>query len=241
MHNDLFTSYATWRQCVFNPMFLHSIVSDIDDLLPQSPFVRSGGSLLMMVGLPGTGKSSVVEGLAQFMPFVVVSTDSVRLHMRNQPTYTAAEMMLVYEVCYAIIESRLREGQRVIFDASNYLAARREHMMKIAKRAGAPVAVCYVQAAQETIRQRLFKRNNGQRRETDLSDADWSVYKWMVEAQEPVVGEHLILDTTDTPPNVLAEKLFYYWLKCEETGASDPDIQSSSWARQFSSADGLGS
>lgn len=240
MHNDLFTSYATWRQCVFNPMFLHSIVSDIDDLLPQSPFVRSGGSLLMMVGLPGTGKSSVVEGLAQFMPFVVVSTDSVRLHMRNQPTYTAAEMMLVYEVCYAIIESRLREGQRVIFDASNYLAARREHMMKIAKRAGAPVAVCYVQAAQETIRQRLFKRNNGQRRETDLSDADWSVYKWMVEAQEPVVGEHLILDTTDTPPNVLAEKLFYYWLKCEETGASDPDIQSSSWARQFSSADGLG-
>ncbi|MEZ4592750.1 MAG: ATP-binding protein [Chloroflexota bacterium] len=219
---------------------MHSIVSDIDDLLPQSPFVRSGGSLLMMVGLPGTGKSSVVEGLAQFMPFVVVSTDSVRLHMRNQPTYTAAEMMLVYEVCYAIIESRLREGQRVIFDASNYLAARREHMMKLAKRAGAPVAVCYVQAAQETIRERLFKRNNGQRRETDLSDADWSVYKWMVEAQEPVVGEHLILDTTDTPPNVLAEKLFYYWLKCEETGASDPDIQSSSWARQFSSADGLG-
>ncbi|WP_420644641.1 AAA family ATPase [Candidatus Leptofilum sp.] len=221
-------------------MYLHSIVSDIDDVLPKSPFVRDGGSLLMMVGLPGTGKSSVVEGLAQFMPFVVVSTDGIRLHLRNQPTYTAAEMMLVYEVCYAIIESRLREGQRVIFDGSNYLAARREHLMKIGKRAGAPVAVCYVQAAQETIRERLFKRNSGQRRKTDLSDADWSVYKWMVEAQEPVVGEHLILDTTDTPPNVLAEKLFYYWLKCEETGASDPDIQSSSWARQFSSADGLG-
>jgi predicted kinase len=220
-------------------MYLHSIVSDIDDLLPQAPFVRSGGSLLMMVGLPGTGKSSVVEGLAQFMPFVVVSTDNIRLHLRNQPTYTAAEMMLVYEVCYSIIESRLRDGQRVIFDASNYLAARREHLMKIGQRAGAPVAICYVQAAQETIRERLFKRNSGKRRKTDLSDADWSVYKWMVEAQEPVVGEHLILDTTDTPPNVLAEKLFYYWLKCEETGASDPDLQSTSWARQFSSADGL--
>lgn len=222
-------------------MYLHSIVSDIDDLLPQSPFVRHGGSLLMMVGLPGTGKSSVVEGLQQFMSFVVVSTDNIRLHLRNQPTYTAAEMMLVYEVCYAIIESRLRDGQRVIFDGSNYLAARREHLMQIGKRVGAPVAVCYVQAGHEVIRERLFQRNSGLRRESDLSDADWSVYKWMVEAQEPVVGEHLILDTTATLPNVLAEKLFYYWLKCEETSASDPDIQSSSWARQFSSTDGLGS
>ncbi len=222
-------------------MVLHSIVSDVDDLLPKSPFVREGGSLLMMVGLPGSGKSSIVEGLSKFMPFVVISTDSIRLHLRNQPTYTAAEMMLVYEVCYSIIESRLRDGQRVIFDASNYLAARREHLLKIGKRAGAPVAICSVQAAQESIRERLFKRNSGQRRKTDLSDADWSVYKWMVEAQEPVVGEHLILDTTATPPNVLAERLFYYWLKCEETGESDPDIQSTSWARQFSSPDDVGS
>ncbi|VAW36789.1 hypothetical protein MNBD_CHLOROFLEXI01-3761, partial [hydrothermal vent metagenome] len=127
-------------------MALHNIVSDVDDLIPKSPFVREGGSLLIMVGLPGTGKSSVVEGLSKFMSFVVISTDNIRLHLRNQPTYTAAEMMLVYEVCYSIIESRLREGQRVIFDASNYLAARREHLMKLGKRAGAPVAVCSVQA-----------------------------------------------------------------------------------------------
>jgi predicted kinase len=222
-------------------MALHNIVSDVDDLLPKSSFVREGGSLLMMVGLPGTGKSSIVEGLSKFMSFVVISTDNIRLHLRDQPTYTAAEMMLVYEVCYSIIESRLREGQRVIFDGSNYLAARRQHLMKIGKRVGAPVAVCYVQAAQEAIRERLYKRNSGQRRETDLSDADWSVYTWMVEAQEPVVGKHLILDTTATPPNVLAEKLFYYWLKCEETGESDPDIQSTSWASQFSRPDGSGS
>ena len=222
-------------------MYLHSIVSDIDDLLPQAPFVRAGGSLLMMVGLPGTGKSSVVEGLAQFMPFLVVSTDNIRLHLRNQPTYTAAEMMLVYEVCYSIIESRLRDGQRVIFDASNYLAARREHLMKIGQRAGAPVAVCSVQAAQETIRERLFKRNSGQRRKTDLSDADWSVYKWMVEAQEPVVGEHLILDTTATPPQILAERLYNYWLNCEATASSNPDLQSPRWARQLSRADSLSS
>lgn len=222
-------------------MFLHSIVSDIDDSLPQTPFARENGSLLMMVGLPGTGKSSVVEELLKKLPAIVVSTDSVRLLMRNQPTYTAAERMLVYEVCYAIIESRLKKGQRVIFDGSNYLAARRDFLRKLAQRVGAPVATCYVQAAQETIRERLHRRNSGQRREGDLSDADWSVYKWMVEAQEPVVGEHLILDTTATPPIVLAQRLYDYWLNCEVSAASDPDLQSPSWARQLSHADNFGS
>ncbi len=220
-------------------MYLHSIVSDIDDYLPSAPYVREGGSLLMMVGLPGTGKSSVVEKLQKKVSCVVVSTDNIRLLMRNKPTYTAAEMMLVYEVCYSIIEARLKQGQRVVFDASNYLAARREHLKKVAQRAGAPVAVCYVQAGQDIIRERLQQRNSGNRRETDLSDADWSVYKWMVEAQEPVIGDHLIIDTSSTPAAELAAELYHYWVNCEKAAASDPDIQSSSWARQLSRADSL--
>ena len=220
-------------------MYLHSIVSDIDDYLPSVPYIRDGGSLLMMVGLPGTGKSSVVEALQKNISCVVVSTDNIRLLMRNKPTYTAAEMMLVYEVCYSIIEARLKQGQRVIFDASNYLAARRTHLRKLAKRVGSPVAVTYVQASQDIIEERLLQRNSGNRRKGDLSDADWSVYKWMVEAQEPVVGDHLILDTTNTPPYELAVQLSDYWLNCEATAASDPDIQSSSWARQLSRADSL--
>ena len=218
-------------------MYLHNIVNDIDQSLPDAPFARPGGSLLMMVGLPGTGKSSVVEMLQDSLPCVVVTTDHIRLLMRNQPTYTAAEMMLVYEVCYSIIEARLRQGQRVVFDASNYLAARRDHLRKLAQRVGAPLAICYVQASQAVIQDRLRQRNNGNRRASDLSDADWSVYKWMVEAQEPVVGEHLILDTTSNRPGDLASKLYHYWQSCEATAASDPDLQSSSWARQLSRAD----
>lgn len=210
-------------------MYLHRIVTDIDDLIPSASFIRPGGSLLIMVGLPGTGKSSIVEQLKENISCTVISTDNVRLQMRNQPTYTAAEMMLVYEVCYSIIEVRLRKGQRVIFDASNYLAARREHLVKIARRCNSPVAVCYVQAAQDTIRERLRQRISGNRRKSDLSDADWSVYKWMVEAQEPVIGDHIIVDTTSTPPAQLANKLKNYWLECEENAEGNIDLQSKSW------------
>ena len=187
----------------------------------------------MMVGLPGSGKSSVVENLVKLVPCVMVSTDSVRLRMREQPTYTPAEMMLVYEVCYAIIESRLRHGQRVIFDASNYLAARRQHLYNIAKRCSSPIAVCYVQASQATIRQRLIERMSEKRRKTDLSDADWSVYKWMVEAQEPVTSQHLVLDTTSTSPDELAQRLRRYWAECETSVTSSFDFQSAGWIDRF--------
>jgi len=217
-------------------MHLHRIVSDIDDELPQSPFARENGSLLMLVGLPGVGKSSIVAELLKRLPALVISTDSVRVLMRNQPTYTAAERMLVYEVCYALIEARLRQGQRVIFDGSNYQAARRAHLRQVARRVGAPVAVCYVQASQEVIWERLQKRNSGERRQGDLSDADWSVYKWMVEAQEPIVGDHLTLDTTAALPDELANRLYDYWLNEEANASSDPDLQSPSWARELGRA-----
>ena len=169
-----------------------------------------------MVGLPGTGKSLIVENLQSILPSVSISTDRVRLFMRRFPTYTAAEMMLVYEVCHLIIERRLTAGQRVIFDGTNYLASRRQQLFKIAEKRGAPVAVCHVQAAEEIIRQRLLNRKGGKRREGDLSDAGWSVYQWMVDAQEPIMVPHLIVDTSQESSDVLAERLSSYWLACED-------------------------
>lgn len=222
-------------------IYLQRIVDEIDAQLPDSPAVRKGGSLLMMVGLPGTGKSSIVRSLMTYFPCIVVSTDSIRAKMRRQPTYTTAEMGLIYEVCYAIIEKRLEQGQRVVFDASNYLESRRQYVANLAKSCGAPVAICYVQASQETIGHRLSQRISGKRQTGDLSDADWAVYKWMVEAQEPIVGEHLILDTTATPAEELAERLYNYWSKIEADAESNPDLQPPSWTSQLSRADRAGS
>lgn len=192
------------------------LVQEIDRIMPSAPFARPGGSLLLMVGLPGSGKSSLVTQLQELLPSFVISTDWVRRHMRQSPTYTAAEMMFVYEVCNQVIGLRLKGGQRVIFDGSNYQAARRERLFKTADRYRAAVAVCHVQAAEAVVRDRLRKRTAGQRRDGDLSDAGWSVYQWMVQAQEPIVESHLTVDTSATAPDVLARQLRDYWLACEE-------------------------
>lgn len=196
-------------------MVAQALIREIDEQLPGSEPVHPGGSLLVMVGLPGAGKSFVVEKLRELVPFDVVTTDRVRLHVRSQPTYTAAEMAYIYEVCFGLVSRRLARGLRVVFDGSNYLAARRQRLLDIARRHGSAVAVCQVQASEAVTRKRLAQRLKGKRYSGDWSDAGWSVYQWMVEVQEPVAVPHLTLDTTDTPPEVLAARLYEYWLARE--------------------------
>jgi predicted kinase len=221
-------------------MPIDALVDELDAALPQLPWARPGGSLLMMVGLPGVGKSSIVKTLQNHLPCLLVATDDVRARFRQSPTYTTAEVKQIYDVCYALIERRLRRGQRVVFDGSNHLAARRDYLARLAWRNGAPVAICVVQAAQEVIQQRLRCRNSYATAVQDKSDADWSVYQWMVEAQEPVAGEHLILDSTTTPLDDLAQTLYTYWLCSETKATSDPDLQPFSWADKLSLVDGVG-
>ncbi len=202
------------------------VVDELDHLLPVPPSRDNGGSLLLMAGLPGSGKSSVVQALNQLIPFCVVSTDWVRAQLLNRPIHTAAEQEQIYAISYGLIARRLARGQRVVFDASNYKAARREYVTELAKRDGAPVTIALVQAAQQVVRQRLLQRMSRERQNGDLSDADWSVYKWMVETQEPIVEPHLILDTTETPVEALAQRLYHYWMQVEAHAAGNPDIQS---------------
>lgn len=204
-------------------MHAQELIEDIDDLLPQTPAARPGGSLLVMAGLPGAGKSHIVRHLQRLVPCVVVSTDRVRLYVRGKPTYTAAEMVYMYEICYGIIDKRLRAGQRVVFDGSNYLAARRQRVADIAARNNAPLALGHVQASEPVTRARLTRRMSSGQDGDDLSDAGWVVYQWMVEAQEPIDGPHLVLDTSATPAGVLARRLYDYWMECEQTFAS-PDV-----------------
>lgn len=210
--------------CREDGMFARFLIDDIDKALPSSPLTRPGGSLLIMVGLPGAGKSSIVQQVQKLVPSVVISTDRVRLYVRGRPTYSAAEMMYIYEICYGLVERRLAKGQRVIFDGSNYLAARRMHLFNVAKRHGAPMAIGHIQASIEATRERLARRFSPDGQPSDLSDADWSVYRWMVEAQEPIALPHLVLDTTATPAGALAQELYDYWMRCETDTTTEFDF-----------------
>ena len=195
------------------------LVDELDNLLPAGPALETGGSLLIMVGLPGAGKSFMVRHLRQHVPSTLVSTDQIRRLISDQPNYAAAEVAHNYEVCFALTEKRLARRQRVIFDGSNYLAARRQHLREIARRYQVPHAVVRVQASPEVSRARLIQRSrarvNGKGHE--LSDAGWEVYRWMVAIQEPIDGPHLVLDTSASPVEELTAQVYQYWMESERS------------------------
>lgn len=214
----------------------------LDAHLPLAPFARVGGSLLLMAGLPGAGKSSVVQALQRLLPCVVISTDWVRRQLFLEPTYGEEEIRAVYEMCYKLIRTRLAQGQRVIFDASNHRSERRDEVIAVGRGVGAPVTLCYIAAEDKVVRQRLHHRHHGGRRRGDLSDANWDVYELMKQAYEPIMQPHIELDSSYDRPATLAGRLERYWLANEDRSIYDVtyefDIQSLSGTSDEGGDDG---
>ncbi len=166
--------------------------------------------LVMLCGLPGTGKSTLAHRLQHRLPAVVVESDRVRqslfatlgcaTQLGNRPTYTAEESRRVHVVCHILIGWCLRHYYHVIYDATNLYEYHRQLAYRLAERNGARLLVVEVTASEEVIRERLAPRRRGDpaaREPDDYSDADWEVYLRMRRRAEPIQHEHITLDTSD--------------------------------------------
>src|SRR5262249_55631567 len=88
--------------------------------------------LLLVGGLPGTGKSTLARGLAEWAGFTVIRSDLVRKELAGVPAATAASgpsafgqgiytpewTDRTYAECLRRAEAELFEGRRVLVDAS---------------------------------------------------------------------------------------------------------------------------
>jgi predicted kinase len=156
--------------------------------------------LVMLCGLPGTGKSTLARSLARRLPAVVVESDRVRRKLFDPPAYTAQESQRVHSVCHILIGWHVRRYYHVVYDATNLYEQHRHMVYRLAERSGARLVVAEVTAGDEIVRERLAPRrqdNPAGRISEDYSDADWEVYVHMRRRAEPIQHEHITLDTSD--------------------------------------------
>jgi predicted kinase len=156
--------------------------------------------LVMLCGLPGTGKSTLARILAGRLPAVVVESDRVRRKLFDPPTYTVEESQRVHTVCHILMGWYLRHYYHVVYDATNLYEHHRSMVYRLAERSGARLVVTQVTAGDEVVRARLKSRRQGApvtRDPQDYSDADWAVYVDMLRRAEPIRHDHIILDTSD--------------------------------------------
>lgn len=156
------------------------------------PVVHPG--IVIVSGLPGTGKSFISRQLVQRVPLAVVESDAMRKALVPHPTYSAEESARVFVAIHGLLDALLAEGIPVLLDATSLLEAHREPLYQIAEARKAWVVLLVTVAPPNVVRRRLDVRPQQSQRD-DSSDADWGVYQRMRYAQEPINRPHYRVDT----------------------------------------------
>jgi predicted kinase len=139
--------------------------------------------LVLVGGLPGTGKSTLAAALSEHAGFDVVSSDRVRKELAGVDSESRADADFgeglytpewddrTYEACLGRAEALVFEGKRVVVDASFRDAGRRRVFLDAALAWGVRARVLVCTAEPDRVRRRLDQRTAGP------SDADWAVYE----------------------------------------------------------------
>ena len=170
--------------------------------------------LVMLCGLPGTGKTSLARRLAMRRPAVVIESDQIRQILFIPPAYTAEESRQVHRVCHILTGWYLRHTDRdgklyrhhVIYDATNLYEYHRRLVLSLAERNEARLVVVEVTARDEVVRERLAPRGRQDMAEL-YSDADWDVYQRMRQRAEPIQEQYVTVDTSQGGVELAVEQV----------------------------------
>lgn len=157
----------------------------------------TGPALLILSGLPGTGKSFLAEAISAWHPIAVVRSDEVRKALFPQPDYGTRESGVVYLTCHALLLQLLADGYTVAFDATNLSRTGRRRARAIARRLGAPALTLLTTAPPAVVESRLRRRAAGESA-AFASDADWTVHHKLAATAESIGANEpsLVVDTS---------------------------------------------
>ena len=163
--------------------------------LPELPSPVARPVMVVVSGLPGSGKSYFSRRVAGRVPLLVLESDALRRVLFPEPSYTASESGRLFNACHTLINDLLREGVSLLLDATNLVEGHREVLYHIAEQVGAKQILVYLKAPPGVIRERLQGRSEGTDPE-DSSTADWEVYRKMSATVEPIRRNHFVVDSS---------------------------------------------
>ena len=111
--------------------------------------------LILVCGLPGTGKTTVAEKIADKTKAYVFNTDAIRKEMFKKPAYTDKEKKMVYDLLLEMSEKFLGVAKNVVLDGTFYKKELRDRVRDIAKRTGSAFHVVEVVCDETEVRERM--------------------------------------------------------------------------------------
>ncbi|MFK7972453.1 MAG: AAA family ATPase [Bacteroidia bacterium] len=156
--------------------------------------------IIVICGLPGTGKSPLSEAVAKALNAPILSTDNTRLRLGYQGRYEAEEKSVIYDAFFA---EALEEGEEtpvMILDGSFSTPSSRVEAIALGRKLQRPVLFFHIIAEEANIKRRLVdERENGH--------DDFAVYQRMKADFTPFNFPVHVIDTTVDCPTVSSNRL----------------------------------
>lgn len=180
--------YLAWR---YRRDIGGELGSNFADSLWVPSACASPGTLTVVTGLPGVGKTTVAGGLAAQRDAAHLQTDRTRKDLFGDPDYTDEETRATYAAVLSEARARLGHGEDVVLDGTFKHRGYRAYAAELAAEAGGSFDLVAVECDADVVRRRLEERVDG------ASDADVAVYERMREEFDPVETEHRVVDNSE--------------------------------------------
>lgn len=115
--------------------------------------------VIMVIGLPGSGKSFFARQFAEMFAAPLVSTDFIRHSLFSNATYSPDEEALVETLANNQLTELLKTQKTLIVDGGLNNRIARSSVERLAKHHGYGTLTVWVQTDEPTSRARSFKRN----------------------------------------------------------------------------------
>lgn len=172
---------------------LEEDVALLESSLSDVPEAQSQPALIVVAGLPGTGKSHFSRALVSRYAAAHLNSDVLRRALFPRPTHGPEESARLFAAIHVLAERLLARGVPVVLDATSLKEAHRRPLYEIAERAVAALVVVQTTAPRAIVRERLGARAVAG---GDSSDATLDVYDRMRREMEPIEWPHITVDTS---------------------------------------------
>ncbi|MEO0075660.1 MAG: AAA family ATPase [candidate division WOR-3 bacterium] len=183
--------------------------------------LNSKPTLIMIMGLPGVGKTYLAQHLADAIGAYHFSTDIIRKEITNTPIekhcfegygkgiYTKEISAQTYQTLYERTENYLTQSKAVIIDATFSYQQSRNEAKELAIKNNADFYIINCTCPERLVLQRMKKRQQ----EFSLSDATPEIYYRIRENFEAVKDIKNYLEIDTSRPIKTNLKKIIYWLK----------------------------
>lgn len=151
--------------------------------------MQSISKLLIVFGLPGSGKSFFAKRLASKFDAEYINSDQLRKELNLSGKYSLMDKSIVYKEMEKLAEGYIQSNRFVVVDATFHLQEFRDKFISLSKRLFCPFYMIEIVADDELIKKRVSMPRKD-------SEADYAVFQLLKKEFDSVDSPHLTIRST---------------------------------------------